>query len=114
LDGGGLPAAIEEAVATYRALAKARPDAFLPDLAASLNNQSPCLSDLGRQEDALAAVEEAVTIHRTLAETRPAVFASRYAASLDAKAQILSGLSLEAEAQAARNQATAARTAPSP
>ena len=33
-------AAIEEAVTIYRALAEARPDAFLPDLAMSLNNQS--------------------------------------------------------------------------
>ena len=33
-------AAIEEAAAIYRELAEARPDAFLPDLAMSLNNQS--------------------------------------------------------------------------
>ena len=33
-------AAIEEAAAIYRRLAEARPDAFLPDLAAALNNQS--------------------------------------------------------------------------
>ena len=33
-------AAIEEAVTIYRQLAQARPDAFLPDLAAALNNQS--------------------------------------------------------------------------
>ena len=53
-------AAIEEAVDVYRELARARPDAFLPDLAMSLNNQSVRLSDLGRREDALAAIEEAV------------------------------------------------------
>ena len=60
-------AAIEEAVTAYRELARARPDAFLPDLARSLNNQSICLSDLGRREEALAAIEEAVTIRRELA-----------------------------------------------
>ena len=37
-------------------LAAARPDAFLPDLAASLNNQSSRPADLGRREEALAAI----------------------------------------------------------
>ncbi len=41
----------------------------------SLNNQSSCLSGLGRREEALAAIEEAVTIRRELARARPAVFA---------------------------------------
>jgi hypothetical protein len=47
-----------------------RPDAFLPDLAASLNNQSLRLAGLGRREEALAAIEEAVTIRRDLARAR--------------------------------------------
>jgi hypothetical protein len=42
-------------VKIYRGLAAARPDAFLPDLATSLNNQSNRLSELGRREDALLA-----------------------------------------------------------
>ena len=54
-----------------RRLAEERPDAFLPDLATSLNNQSARLSDLGRREDALAAIEEAVKIRRRLAEAAP-------------------------------------------
>ena len=48
------------ASAAYRELARARPDAFRPDLAMSLNNQSAFLSELGRREEALAAIEEAV------------------------------------------------------
>ena len=52
-------AAIQEAVAIYRELAAARPDAFRPDLASSLNNLSLRLADLGRREDALAATQEA-------------------------------------------------------
>ena len=52
--------AIDEAVGVYRELAGARPDAFLPDLAMSLNNQSGRLSELGRREDALTAIDEAV------------------------------------------------------
>jgi tetratricopeptide (TPR) repeat protein len=54
--------AIQEAVAIYRALAKARPDAFLPNLAMSLNNESTMLSELGRREDALTAIQEALTL----------------------------------------------------
>ena len=53
-----------QAVAHYRELAAARPDAFRPDLAMSLNNQSNRLAELGRREDALAAIEEAVAIYR--------------------------------------------------
>jgi tetratricopeptide (TPR) repeat protein len=55
-------AAIEQAVAIRRGLAAARPDAFRPDLALSLNNQSNRLAQLGRREDALAAIEEAVAL----------------------------------------------------
>lgn len=49
---------------------------FLPDLAASLNNQSVFLSDLGWREEVMAAIEEAVTVYQELAGLRPAVFAS--------------------------------------
>ena len=40
-------AAIEQAVTIHRQLADARPDAFLPDLAGSLNNLSVCLAAWG-------------------------------------------------------------------
>ena len=43
-------------------MAAARPDAFLPDLAMSLHNQSGVLSDLGRRENALATIEEAIRL----------------------------------------------------
>ncbi len=104
-------AAIEEAAAVYRDLARARPDAFLPALATSLNNQSLRLADLGRREEALAAIEEAVTIRRGLARARPAVFASRLASSLENQAVILSALGRDAEGQAARDEAAAIRRA---
>ena len=54
--------AAEEAVALYRELARARPDAFTPDLAMSLNNLANMLSDLGRREAALQAAEEAAEL----------------------------------------------------
>jgi hypothetical protein len=52
-------------------LAAARPDAFRPTLARSLNTLSLCL---GRREDALPAIQEAVTIHRELATRWPCAY----------------------------------------
>ena len=89
--------------------ALARPDAFLPDLATALNNQSERLADLGRREEALAAIEEAATTYRALAQARPAVFAGRYASSLEAQAAILSELGRDSEAQAVQQEAAAIR-----
>ena len=89
--------------------ALARPDAFLPDLATALNNQSERLADLGRREEALAAIEEAATTYRALAQARPAVFAGRYASSLEAQAAILSELGRDSEAKAVQQEGTAIR-----
>jgi tetratricopeptide (TPR) repeat protein len=81
--------AIEEAVKIRRALAAARPDAFLPDLAGSLNNQSNLLRDVGRREDALTAIEEAVKIRRALAAARPDALLPDLAASLNNQSILL-------------------------
>jgi len=70
---------------------QARPDAFRPDLAGSLNNLSNQLSDLGRREEALAAVEEAVTLHQYLYGRYPAVFARPLTQSLALTGYILRG-----------------------
>ncbi|MET8858353.1 tetratricopeptide repeat protein, partial [Streptomyces sp. NPDC004579] len=67
----------------HRALTAARPDAFLPDLATSLNNLSVRLGELGRREDALTAIEEAVTVRRELAAARPDAFLPDFAMSLN-------------------------------
>jgi tetratricopeptide (TPR) repeat protein len=64
-------AAAEEAVATFRELAAARPDASRPELARALNNLGMRLADVGRHEDARAAAEEAMAIRRELATARP-------------------------------------------
>jgi hypothetical protein len=45
------------------AAAEPAQDAFTPDLATALNNQSNRLAELGRPEDALAAIEERLGIH---------------------------------------------------
>ena len=61
----------------------ARPDAFRPDLAGSLNNLAVRLAALGRREDALAAIQEAVAIYRELAAARPDAFRPDLATSLN-------------------------------
>ena len=76
-------AASQEAVDLDRQLAAARPDAFLPDLAGSLNNTGAMLSNLGRREEALAASQEAVDLYRQLAAARPDAFLPDLATSLN-------------------------------
>ncbi len=56
-----------EAVRIYEQLAKARPDAFLPNLAMSLSNLANMLSDLGRREEALEKAQQAMRIYEQLA-----------------------------------------------
>ena len=101
-------AAMEEAVTAYRDLARARPDAFLPDLAMALNNQSVRLADLGRREDALAAIEEAVTAYRDLARERPDAFLPDLATSLNNQSLWLAGLGRREDALAAIEEAVTA------
>jgi tetratricopeptide (TPR) repeat protein len=76
-------AAAEEAVSIHRALAKARPDAFLPDLATSLNSLGGKYDALRRYKEALKAAKKAVSIHRTLAKARPDAFLPGLARSLN-------------------------------
>jgi tetratricopeptide (TPR) repeat protein len=61
----------EEAVKTYRELAKTNP-AFLGDLAASLNNLGLFQLALGQPEQARSAYAESIAIIRPLADTNPA------------------------------------------
>jgi Tfp pilus assembly protein PilF len=64
-------AADQQAADIFRALAVADPDAYQPELAASLNNLGTALADLARWEEALPAAEDAVTIRRRLAGIDP-------------------------------------------
>ena len=66
--------AAQEAVTIRRRLAETAPDAYLPDLADSLNNLANFLADAGRREEALASAQEAITICRRLAETAPTTY----------------------------------------
>ncbi|MBQ0990700.1 tetratricopeptide repeat protein [Micromonospora sp. H61] len=92
------------------------PDAFLPDLATSLNNLSVDLGALGRREDGLAASKEAVTIRRQLAAARPEAFLPDLATSLNnlsvdlgALGRREDGLAASKEAVTIRRQLAAAR-----
>ena len=82
----------------YRQVAAAQPDAFLPDLGASLNNLGYRLSDVGRREEVLAASQEAVDILRRLVAARPDAFLSDLAISLGILSQVLAGLQRASDA----------------
>jgi tetratricopeptide (TPR) repeat protein len=101
-------AAAEEAVTIRRDLASARPEAFLPDLAMSLDSLSGCLSALGRREEALAAIEEAVATYRDLAGARPKAFVPDLAGSLNNLSGCLGDLGRREEALAAIEEAVTA------
>ncbi|MCX5646899.1 MAG: tetratricopeptide repeat protein [Phycisphaerae bacterium] len=72
----------QKLVEMHEKLAAARPEAFLPDLAMSLNNLANRLSELGRREEALAAGQRAVEIREKLAAARPEAFLPDLARSL--------------------------------
>ncbi|MFJ9967672.1 tetratricopeptide repeat protein, partial [Streptomyces avermitilis] len=92
----------------YRALTATDSDAFLPDLAMSLNNLSIRLGGLGRREDALTAIEEAVTVRRELAAARPDAFLPDLAMSLNNLSGHLWGLGQREDALTAIEEAVTA------
>jgi len=98
-------AAIEESVSVYRRLAEARPDAVLPKLASSLNEQAERLGALGRRESALAAVEEAVAIRRRLVAANADAFLPDLAESLNEMSVRLGKLGRREDALAAIEEA---------
>jgi len=96
-------------VEMHEKLAAARPDAFLPDLAASLNNLANRLSELGRREEALAAGQRAAEIREKLAAARPDAFLPDLAMSLNNLANMLSELGRREDALAAGQRAVEIR-----
>src|SRR4029077_13239119 len=84
--------AAQEAAGLYRDLARARPEAFTPDLAMSLNNLANRLSDLGRREEALAGALGAAQLYRDLARAHPDAFTPELAATLNNLGNRLSDL----------------------
>ncbi|HBH53426.1 MAG TPA: hypothetical protein DDY91_16190, partial [Planctomycetaceae bacterium] len=64
----------EEGVVIRRTLAATRPDAFLPDLAMSLNNPGNRQSVLGQREAALLSSREAVRLYLGFSRAFPERF----------------------------------------
>ena len=77
----------------------------LPDLAASLNNQSVRLAALGRREEALTAITRAVDTYQTLAKQRPDAFLPNLAMSLNNQSNRLADLGRREEALTAITRA---------
>ena len=101
-------AAIEEAVAIRRRQVETSPDAFLPDLALTLNNQTVILGALKRWDEALAAAEEAVAIRRDLARDNPDTIPC-LAQSLNNLSRCLNEMGRPEQALAANDEAVAIR-----
>jgi tetratricopeptide (TPR) repeat protein len=97
--------AAQGALDIYRELVKDRPDAFLPDLAGSLNNLGNTLSELGRREEALQTAQKALDIYRRLAKDRPDAFLPDLAGSLNNLGNTLSELGRREEALKAAQEA---------
>lgn len=64
----------EALVARLRAAATTNRDAYLPDLAMSVNNLAVRLGEVGRRAEGLAAAQEAATLYGELAAENPDVF----------------------------------------
>ena len=100
-------AATEEAVALYRELASAWPDAFRPELAMALNNLGNWLAALGRREHALNVAKESVALYRELPAARPDAISREFAMALDNLSLRLNALGRRADALAAAEEAVA-------
>jgi len=87
-----------EAVELYRALAEASPQAYMPDLAMSLNNLANRLSEVGERGEALGVAREAVDLRRVLAEASPQAYTPDLAGSLNNLANRLSAVGERGEA----------------
>ncbi|MFI5979999.1 tetratricopeptide repeat protein [Streptomyces sp. NPDC051555] len=98
-------------VTALRQLTEANPDAYLSDLAGSLNNLANHLGAIGRRAEALAPAEEAATLYRTLAHDNPNAHLPNLAMSLNNLANHLGAIGRRAEALApAEEAATLYRT----
>ncbi|MFA1549924.1 trypsin-like peptidase domain-containing protein [Actinomadura chokoriensis] len=82
----------------FRTLTHSNRDAYLPDLAASLNNHALRLAEVGRRTEALPVSEEAVTSYRELADTNRDAYLPNLATSLNNHAARLAEVGRRTEA----------------
>jgi tetratricopeptide (TPR) repeat protein len=73
----------------YRELARLNRDAYLPNLAISLNNHAVRLAQAGRQTEAIGVSDEGVAAYRELARLNNGDYVLELAASLDTHANLL-------------------------
>jgi tetratricopeptide (TPR) repeat protein len=88
----------QEAVDMFRSLASAKPEAFLRELATSLDQLSNVQGDVGRHEAALVTAMEAVDLYRVLAKTHPETFLPLLAIALNSLSVRLRALGRHKEA----------------
>ncbi|WP_177240381.1 tetratricopeptide repeat protein [Streptacidiphilus jiangxiensis] len=102
--------AAQDALNTWRHLARTNPAVYEPDLAAALNNLGVWLSEMGRRGEALEVAAEAVAIRRRLADPvtgDPEVFEPDLASSLNNLGVRLSGVGRRGEALEVTTEAVA-------
>jgi len=73
----------QETLTTYRDLAKANPQAYLPNVATTLNNLGALYSDTQRLKEAEVSYQEALMIRRNLAKANPQAYLSDVALTLN-------------------------------
>jgi tetratricopeptide (TPR) repeat protein len=101
--------AYNEALATYRELAQAKPEEFLPGLATTLNNLALLYRDTQRLQKAEEAYGEALSTRRQLVEASPDVYLPDVAMTLNNLANLYSDTQRMTEAEIAYNEALAIR-----
>lgn len=82
----------------FRTLAVGDPDAYLPDVATSLNNLGALLADLGERDEARRHYEEALQTYWPFFEKFPRAFRSNVLIVLNGLTRVYLALGLEAEA----------------
>jgi tetratricopeptide (TPR) repeat protein len=100
--------AYEEALAAYRNLAEANPDAYLPNVAMTLNNLANLLLSNGRAEEADTHASEAEGILDPFWQARQELHGNQMARILSTRAQIFEVGNKTGEACALARRALAA------
>ncbi|MEU2615841.1 tetratricopeptide repeat protein, partial [Micromonospora sp. NPDC007271] len=95
----------QEAVDLYRGLAAGNRDAYLPDLATSVNNHALRLAEAGRRDEALAVSQEAVDLYRELAAGNSDAYLPDLARSVNNHALRLAEVGRRVEALAVSQEA---------
>ena len=95
----------QEALEILRKLASTSPDAYLPDVATTLNNLGALQSDLGRYSEAEGSYQEALEIRRKLASTSPDAYLPDVATTLNSLGLLQSDLGRYSEAEGSYQEA---------